>query len=417
MYDIIIIGGGISGLYTYMRLIQNNPNLKITLMEKSNRLGGRIYQYEEELLSEIYSFPAGAARFNTNHTQVIKLMKEFKLLNTQKEKGSISPITFIDVKNNYAKKFSGKNGFIYINKILQKASKESKEKLQQYTFCEFASQVIPHDEVEFMLVSSGYSGQLKHMNMYDAITLFTKGIRVDVPFYGGKFHLLINEITKYLKNNNANIRVRCNVNNVIYNENNSSYQIIHNTSHKSYTKKIIFCLPQPALLKIKFLKNIHCLLQNSITCKPLCRVYAIFKKEDIWFHDLKQKIVTNNKLRYIIPINASKGIIMISYTDDLYTDYWTNIKYSQRLLKTSIVKLVNETFNIKINEPHKVIVCDWSCGVAYWNKNIDSNQVSKFLCNPLPNIYICGENYSLQQSWVEGALETSNNCIKKVLQN
>ena len=118
MYDIIIIGGGISGLYTYMRLIQNNPNLKITLMEKSNRLGGRIYQYEEELLSEIYSFPAGAARFNTNHTQVIKLMKEFKLLNTQKEKGSISPITFIDVKNNYAKKFSGKNGFIYINKTI-----------------------------------------------------------------------------------------------------------------------------------------------------------------------------------------------------------------------------------------------------------------------------------------------------------
>ena len=417
MYDIIIIGGGISGLYTYMRLIQNNPNLKITLMEKSNRLGGRIHQYEEELLSEIYSFPAGAARFNTNHTQVIKLMKEFKLLNTQKEKGSISPITFIDVKNNYAKKFSGKNGFIYINKVLKKASKESKEKLQQYTFCEFASQVIPHDEVEFMLVSSGYSGQLKHMNMYDAITLFTKGIRIDVPFYGGKFHLLINEMTKYLKNNNANIRVRCNVNDVVYNENTSSYQIIYNSTHKSYTKKIIFCLPQPALLKIKFLKNIHCLLQNSITCKPLCRVYAIFKKEDIWFHDLKQKIVTNNKLRYIIPINASKGIIMISYTDDLYTDYWTNIKYSQRLLKTSIVKLVNETFNIKINEPHKVIVCDWSCGVAYWNKNIDSNQVSKFLCNPLPNIYICGENYSLQQSWVEGALETSNNCIKKVLQN
>lgn len=417
MYDIIIIGGGISGLYTYMRLIQNNPNLKIRLIEKNNRLGGRIYQYEEELLNETYSFPAGAARFNINHTQVIKLMKEFKLLNTLKEKGSISPITFIDVNNDYAKKFSGKNGFFYINKILTKASKVSKENLQQYTFYEYALTVIPKDEVEFMLVSSGYSGQLKNMNMYDAITLFSKGIRTDVPFYGGKFHLLISEMTKYLKNNNAKIYLKCNVNDVIYNEKTSSYKIIYNSSHNSYTKKVVFCLPQPALLNIKFLRNIHCLLKNSITCKPLCRVYAIFKKQDIWFHNLKDKVVTNNELRYIIPINASKGIIMISYTDDLYTYYWRNIKYSQKLLKTSIVKLVNQTFNIKINEPKKVIVCDWSCGVAYWNKNVDSNQVSEFLRNPLPNIYICGENYSLQQSWVEGALETSNDCIKKILKS
>ena len=38
-------------------------------------------------------------------------------------------------------------------------------------------------------------------------------------------------MTKYLKNNNANIRVRCNVNDVVYNENTSSYQIIYNSTH------------------------------------------------------------------------------------------------------------------------------------------------------------------------------------------
>ena len=29
-------------------------------------------------------------------------------------------------------------------------------------------------------------------------------------------------------------------------------------------------------------------------------------------------------------------------------------------------------------------------------------------------MYICGENYSLTQSWVEGALETVNDCLKKI---
>ena len=29
------------------------------------------------------------------------------------------------------------------------------------------------------------------------------------------------------------------------------------------------------------------------------------------------------------------------------------------------------------------------------------------------NLYICGENYSLDQSWVEGALETCDRVLKK----
>ena len=56
-------------------------------------------------------------------------------------------------------------------------------------------------------------------------------------------------------------------------------------------------------------------------------------------------------------------------------------------------------------------VCNWDCGVAYWNKNLDSDTVSDFIINPMPNIYIAGENYSLTQSWVEGALETSKKCF------
>ena len=210
------------------------------------------------------------------------------------------------------------------------------------------------------------------------------------------------------------MRLNYNVDNIIYNQNTNVFQVISG-SHKSNTKKVIFCMPQQALLNIDYLRPIHCILEKSITCKSLCRVYAIFKKEDVWFHDLKQKIVTNNELRYIIPIDANKGIIMISYTDDIYTHYWNNIKDNQQKLKESIVKLVYKTFRFHIKKPYSVIVYNWDCGVAYWNKNIDSTSVSKYLINPLPNVYICGENYSKKQSWVEGALETSNECVNKII--
>ena len=40
VYDVIIIGGGISGLYTAWRLA-NSTDLRILVLEATNRFGGR----------------------------------------------------------------------------------------------------------------------------------------------------------------------------------------------------------------------------------------------------------------------------------------------------------------------------------------------------------------------------------------
>ena len=72
-YDIIIIGGGISGLYNYYHLIKTNK--KVILFEKNDYFGGRILNQRTDNINH----PAGAARFNLNHRLVIKLLKEFHL--------------------------------------------------------------------------------------------------------------------------------------------------------------------------------------------------------------------------------------------------------------------------------------------------------------------------------------------------
>ena len=46
MYDYIIVGGGISGLYMYYKLIESGK--KIILLEKLHEFGGRIYQKKEK---------------------------------------------------------------------------------------------------------------------------------------------------------------------------------------------------------------------------------------------------------------------------------------------------------------------------------------------------------------------------------
>ena len=48
-YDIIIIGGGIAGLFTAYKL--RDTGLRIILLESSNRLGGRIHTVTKNNIS------------------------------------------------------------------------------------------------------------------------------------------------------------------------------------------------------------------------------------------------------------------------------------------------------------------------------------------------------------------------------
>lgn len=412
MYEILIIGGGISGINSYLELVKKGISKdKIILLEKNNYFGGRISYIDMDYLENKYIFPAGAARFTRDHKNTIKLLKEYDLIDFRKDKGSIPDSKFVDTKDKYKNYSNYDNGFKLIDKVIDKSRKFDKIELKKMDFKELSEKILTKGELEYMLISCGYSGQLNNMNAYDGIRLFKNDIRVDIKYYMGKYKILLEKMINYMKNKNYNIKLNMNVTNIIQEE--TCYKVTVNKK-KLYTKKILYCIPKENLLKFNILNPIKSILEKSITTKPLCRVYAIFKKEDIWFKGLNKKILTDNDLRFIIPIDADKGIIMISYTDGKYTKRWGSLKETE--LKEKIVNDVKKVFNININKPKKVLVYNWDSGVAYWNKGVDSEMISNYLLNPLPNIYIAGENYSMTQSWVEGALETSNNCVERIIE-
>ena len=147
MHDIIIIGGGISGLFTYYSLKKKYNDINVVLLEKNDYFGGRIYQHNENILGNNFSFPAGAARFNKNHTEVIKLLKEFKLIDFRKEKGFESEFDFIDTKKQFNKKFNHENGFKYVNQVIKLSKKFKDTELKTLTFKELEEKFLKKDEV------------------------------------------------------------------------------------------------------------------------------------------------------------------------------------------------------------------------------------------------------------------------------
>jgi monoamine oxidase len=148
--------------------------------------------------------------------------------------------------------------------------------------------------------------------------------------------------------------------------------------------------------------------------KILCRIYAKFDRKDIWFDELP-KTTVSNEIRYIIPIDRDKGIIMISYTDSKYAKYWGSMPNKKAMIDTLHEK-IQKALNITIAKPKDVCAFYWNTGTAYWKPNVDSRKISAKVLQPDTSreFYICGENYSESQGWIEGALETSNHVIRKM---
>ena len=70
MIDIVIVGGGIAGLYCALNL---SKQYKVVLCDERNYLGGRIITHKNP------QYEIGAARFNTGHKLLRKLIKKYNM--------------------------------------------------------------------------------------------------------------------------------------------------------------------------------------------------------------------------------------------------------------------------------------------------------------------------------------------------
>jgi len=426
IYDTIVVGGGIGGLYASYKLQQkHNTKTKthnILLLEANNRLGGRIYSTTKDNLT----YDAGAARFHDKQPKIMELIEEFKLrskLIILSNKVKLIPTP----KDKYIK-YPYFHYIVNIHNIINDISdlvEKGKIKDQELIDNSLLDLIEKHFNKKYPDIATifeevyEYWSEISIMNSKDALKLFKEDFNGENRFYTlyGGLTQLIEHLEKALK---IDIETGYQVKSITKNADGT-----FSVNNKYTCRNLVLAIPKHALIELDYLnkrKDVKALL-NTVEETPLCRIYAKYPKTILnyhtWFNRLPKTSLPGSRLKFMIPISYAHGLIMISYTDGKYAKYWKRILEDKNInLKDKIYDETVKTFpNIEeIPKPAWITDHYWEYGAGYWKVGINSDDIATKILKPIEedNIFICGENYSRHQAWIEGALETAHNIVKKI---
>lgn len=405
-FDIIIVGSGMSGLYSAYNIKKYSPKTSFLILEKHKKqwIGGRTSNetfYGTEIVTG-----AGIGRKDTNPL-LIKLMKELN-------------IEYSEFKSimNYSKLFTP----IDIVKVIDKLKIQYKKhpELHNKTFKEFFIKIFGIDLYKQFLVSAGYT-DYENADIYE--TLYNYGMddnkggwtALHIPWKKmvdklyqviGKEHFKFSsDVTEIRKtqNNPCLFEVKT--------ENNQVY----------YSNKVIVATTISGIKKLVPGASDKNSLYQQIHGQPFLRLYAKFDKKstEIMKKYVPYYTIVPGPLQKLISMSSDKGVYMIAYSDNesakILKDYLTNTPENRKLY----CELIEKSLGIPDGSLKIIAIKDfyWPIGTHYYEplKNNFKNR-DEFLHeaqNPEKGILVLGEALSTYQGWTEGALESVENVLTK----
>ena len=440
--NIIIVGGGISGLYLLDLLQKKYSNLKIKLFERNAIVGGRIkteYSNNNEINKKKTLFETGPWRIHETHTFLLKLIDSYKL---EKEKLSISyknsEISYTSYCN---KKNNTDNGVSNINLKTLKNKKGLTER-DKLLITKGICYVKDNENYSKTILNKDSKGILYGMNkitnkiengIYDndnnnvnqKKTDFNKNIKlppsININTTNENYwivkeglskivNLLETQYKKFIFVNHRIVEIK-RINE--YYELNILYRNGNNFETKIEKCKYLFiAIPPKESAKWFIVNNYMQPLINSVDTIQLNHIYAYSKKIKSFKHN-RFELFTDTEFSKTISGNYNNNWFQIGYNYGENAKFFYRLKqnYPHLYKKIIINKFKKMGFNIPIT---KIKMFYWENAVHYWKPSFEFDEeksVNKSIYpDPinLPNCFYIGEAFSSIQGWIEGALETTN---------
>ena len=437
-YDLVIIGAGFSGLEVGVLVGRKSKNKdkNILILEQSNYIGGRIRTETETYKGKHFQYEAGGARFNKNHKALFSVINRYKLESklfkipsywefkpTKNYKQNLNNIPFNNIEELLA---------ILIDYY---DNPKFKPYLSHTTLYDACKDLFGLKIAQYLQSSYSYYSEIKVFNAFNAIKSLKHDLSETNQFYcmnGGYSQIATHLAQDYLDsvnkqqakfNSNRLLSLKTQVKSWSYNSESRKFKI-KIVGLETGDSKTITCDNLVLAVDGKVIQSWRrqlCQISpkissviSAVSPQPLLRTYAIYDSK--WFKNYG-KIVTDGLVKFIIPIDYKLGLIMISYTDGEY------VKKMMRYIEDgtqedAIYTSLKEIFpNDKIeNKPAFLRNEYWETGAVYWNKKANSKQMSELMLQPSKkhNLYICGDSFSENQAWTDGALSTAQKVAKLI---
>ena len=400
--DVIIIGSGMSGLYSAYQIKQFSPDTSFLILEKykKNWIGGRTsndFFYGTEIVTG-----AGIGRKQKDKL-LYKLLQYFNLHTSEY---TINPL---------------KSKLIHtlnINDIMDRLKSQFKKfKDNQLTFKQFATNILGEQKYKQFIINAGYT-DYENEDVFE--TLYYYGMEDNTCCWKA-FHVpwrkLVLKLYHYIGENHFKFS-----NKVIeitkINENPCKFLIDTESGIQYICNKVIIGSTIDTVRKLLPSYPIY----NDIEGQPFLRLYAKFTKKSIPIMKEYVKGFTflPGPLQRIIPRDPENGVYMIAYNDNNNTialkNHLQNNKQNRELYET----LLEKSLGIPNRSLHIIAIKDyyWPIGTHYYkplNKELYSSRevfINKAQ-HPEPGILVVGEAVSRNQGWTEGALESVRDVVTK----
>jgi galactitol-specific phosphotransferase system IIB component len=397
--DIIIIGSGMSGLYSGLKIKNFSPNTSFLILEKykKNWIGGRTSNetfYGTEIVTG-----AGIGRKDTNPL-LIKLMKKLN-------------IHYSEFKSimDYSKMMTPVDIIVIINKL--KSEYKKHPELHNKTFKNFFIHILGLKLYKEFLLTAGYT-DFENADLYE--TLYNYGMDDNK---GGwtVLHVPWKKIVDKLYEKIGKEHFRFSSDVIQINkvrENPCLFEIKTENNKIYYSNKVIIAttitgiknLVPGALNKNSLYQQIH--------SQPFLRLYAKFdhKSSEIMRRYVPNYTIVPGPLQKIIPIDANKGVYMIAYSDNNNAIILKNNLKDTPENRELYSELIEESIGIPEGSLTIISIKDfyWPIGTHYYEplkgKFKDRNEFVYKAQHPQEGIIVVGEVVSRYQGWCEGALES-----------
>jgi monoamine oxidase len=411
--DVVIVGGGIAGLYAAKKCLANG--MSVLILEKAGHLGGRIHTIYRP---DGYHIEAGAGRFNAKHTIMRSLIREYGLT----ELPIKTRTQYVSTKFKYDGKpvTTSSPSHSLLQRVLTESKKWAPQELMKMSLKTFCDRVIGKVHSAILVNSFGYNGEFEKANAHTCLEMLRR------DFMNSSYMICKEGLSELVRRMEVSIMPHTTIyknTEVTGVESKSSYCIVHAKdgagNARRYIGRIVICaIPQNELKSFTQFTREQQALLNSVASISLNRVYGQFPTP--WFKKVP-RTTTDDRIRQFIPVNPAQGVAMVTYSDTRYADYWKRqADKGSDHLKKEVLKHLNAVFPdvTSIPSPNWVESYYWPAGVHLWRPGVDANKVIpqiQTIMGTAARVYVVGEAYCKFQGWIEGALESVEDIMSYVI--